>query len=79
MATLADDRQVDGDHYKQMAIEPWELMEAVLPYEHFIGYLKGNIIKYTMRNNTKASSTNDSEKALHYLQKLAEVEGSEEW
>ena len=26
----ADDMQVSGNHYKEMAVQPWAVMEAVL-------------------------------------------------
>jgi hypothetical protein len=68
----ADDRQVDGDHYKTMPIQPWTVMEAVLTPEEFIGFLKGNIIKYSMRAGRKAGS-DDAEKAWHYREKLNDV------
>lgn len=69
--TTADDLQVGGSHYKQMPVEPWEVMESVLTYEEFIGFLKGNIIKYSMRAGRKEGS-DDTGKALHYIQKLKE-------
>lgn len=68
----ADARQVDGDHYKTMAVQPWDVMEAVLTREEFIGFLRGNIIKYSMRAGRKEGS-NDNAKAIHYMEKLAEV------
>ena len=68
----ADDLQVSGNHYKDMGIQPWTVMEAILTREEFIGYLKGNVIKYAMRQGKKADS-DDSGKALHYKQKLEEV------
>jgi hypothetical protein len=70
--TRADDVQVSGNHYKDMAVQPWAVMEAVLTPEEFRGYLKGNIIKYAMRAGRKAGS-DDSGKALHYKQKLNET------
>lgn len=75
----ADERQVDGDHYKRMAVQPWELMEAVLTYEEFVGYLKGNAIKYLMRDGNKPGAEKDAEKAKHYLQKLKEVQSKGNW
>lgn len=71
----ADDIQIGGVHYKELAIPPWDVMEAVLTYEEFIGFLKGNIIKYSMRQGRKPGSTDDAEKALHYAAKLKEVQG----
>lgn len=67
----ANDYQVDGNHYKDMPIEPWDVMQAVLTPEEFIGYLKGNVIKYSMRAGRKAGS-DDVAKARHYREKLAE-------
>jgi len=68
----ADEFQIGGDHYKEMSVPPWDVVEAVLTHEEFIGFLKGNIIKYAMRQGLKDS--NDAGKCLHYKQKLAEVE-----
>ena len=71
--TRADDLQVSGNHYKEMPIQPWAVMEAVLTHEEFIGFLKGNIIKYSMRAGRKAGS-DDANKALHYKHKLKEIQ-----
>lgn len=70
----ANSYQVDGTHYKDMAMQPWDVMEIVMTREEFIGFLKGNIIKYSMRSGRKDGS-NDGAKALHYRQKLNEVLG----
>ena len=70
----ADARQVSGNHYKDMPIQPWAVMESVLTKEEFIGFLKGNIIKYSMRAGRKEGS-DDAGKAQHYQQKLIEIEG----
>jgi hypothetical protein len=70
----ADDMQVSGSHYKDMAVQPWAVMEMVLTDEEFQGFLKGNIIKYTMRTGRKDGS-DDEGKAKHYMKKLREVRG----
>ena len=67
----ADDTQVGGTHYKDMPVQPWTVMEAVLSHEEFIGFLKGNVIKYSMRQGRK-DGTDDAAKAQHYLAKLNE-------
>ena len=67
----ADDLQAGGNHYKDLAIQPWHLMEDVLTREEFIGYLKGNLIKYAMRQGKKDSP--DAAKYKHYVMKLSEV------
>lgn len=72
--TSADDIQVSGNHYKDMPIQPWHIMEAVLTPEEFEGFLKGNIIKYSLRAGRKDGS-DDAGKAKHYMQKLEEFRG----
>jgi hypothetical protein len=67
----ADELQIGGQHYKDMGIQPWAVMEAVLTPEEFVGFLKGNVIKYSMRQGKKDSD--DANKARHYALKLAEV------
>lgn len=72
----ADDIQVSGSHYKEMAIQPWTIMQAVMTHDEFVGFLKGNVIKYSLRAGHK-ENTDDAGKAKHYLQKLKEVQS--EW
>lgn len=68
----ADDRQVGGSHYKDMEVQPWIVMETVLTHAEFVGYLKGNIIKYSMRQGKKSGS-DDGGKCQHYIEKLRQV------
>jgi hypothetical protein len=72
--TKADDIQISGTHYKDMPIQPWAVMEAVLTHEEFVGFLKGNILKYSLRAGHKDGS-DDVNKAWHYVQKLKEILG----
>lgn len=74
IAITADARQVGGSHYRDMQMQPWDVMQAVLTPEEFRGFLKGNVIKYAMRLGKK-EGTDDAGKAQHYAQKLAEVLG----
>lgn len=71
----ASDRQVGGAHYKQMAIEPWDVMQAVLSRDEWLGFLKGNVLKYALRAGRKAGADDDAQKAEHYRQKLFEELG----
>ena len=71
----ADAVQVGGSHYKDMAIQPWDVMQAVLTPEEFVGFLKGNVLKYSLRAGKKAGADDDAAKAKHYAQKLREVQG----
>jgi len=71
--TSADDLQVSGNHYKDMPIQPWHVMEAVLSPEEFRGFLRGNVIKYALRAGRK-EGTDDAGKARHYMLKLKEFD-----
>lgn len=61
----------NSKHYEILAIEPWEIMEKNFTTEEFVAYLKGNIIKYTLRD--KGQALTDAEKIKHYAEKLIEV------
>jgi hypothetical protein len=74
MIERADALQISGTHYKDMAVQPWDVMQIVLSKDEFIGFLKGNIIKYSMRQGKKDGS-DDAGKAKHYMMKLKEVRG----
>jgi hypothetical protein len=67
----ADDYQVGGNHYKDMGVPPWDVIEATLTKTEFIGFLKGNIIKYSMRQGIRGEI--DSQKCKHYIIKLEEM------
>lgn len=68
----ANSKQVGGSHYKDMALQPWDVMEAMLTPEEFIGFLKASIIKYALRQGKKDSD--DAGKAKHYIAKLKEMQ-----
>lgn len=61
----------NNKQYTQLGIEPWDIMQADFTREEFIGFLKGNIIKYCLRK--KGSDLQDFEKIEHYARKLQEV------
>lgn len=62
----------NSKHYETLNIQPWEIMEKNFTTEEFIAYLKGNIIKYTLRS--KGQDLSDAEKIKHYAEKLIEVQ-----
>ena len=68
----ASDRQVGGDHYKDMGVEPWDVIDT-WPLEQRIGYYRGGALKYTMRMGSKDQSPLEIAKGQHYMQKLLEV------
>ena len=61
----------NNKQYTMLDIEPWDIMQADFTREEFIGFLKGNIIKYCLRK--KGSDLQDFEKIEHYAKKLQEM------
>ena len=68
----AKDRQVAGDHYRTLPIQPAEFI-----HRKGIGYLAGNVIKYVCRHGAKGGRQ-DLEKARHYIDLLIEAEYPEQ-
>lgn len=60
---------INPDHYKTGGIETIDIVEAKLSREEFLGFCKGNIIKYVTRANYK-NGLEDYKKAQWYLDKL---------
>jgi hypothetical protein len=68
---MTDKKQIGGDHYTRLEIQPWEAMQAWMTPEEFRGFLKGNVIKYLARTK---NPKDDLLKAQHYLEKLNSLE-----
>ena len=68
----ASDRQVGGDHYKRMTVEPWDVVDSWAT-QRAIGYYRGSAVKYVLRAGEKGSELEDLEKARHYLDKTIEI------
>lgn len=69
---FSDDVETKNNkQYTCLTIEPWEIMEKDFTREEFIGFLKGNILKYLLRR--KGTDVQDAEKIEHYAKKLQEV------
>lgn len=56
----------EATHYQKAAMQPIEVMQAILSKEEFIGFLRGNIIKYRMRADYKDNKNEDINKANQY-------------
>jgi len=73
----ASSKQVGGTHYKDMAVQPWDVMEAWMTKEQFNGFLMGSAMAYMARVNTVGKSgkggRQDVAKAAHYLEKWLEI------
>ena len=65
---LVDTKQVGGNHYTSLDIQPWEIIER-----NKLGFFDGNALKYLLRFRAKGG-VEDLEKAKHYLDKLIELE-----
>lgn len=65
-------KQVAGDHYRTMKIQPVEFIHANL-----LGFLEGSVIKYVCRHKNK-NGLEDLEKAKHFLEILIDLEYSKE-
>ena len=68
----ANDMQFGGDHYKNMGVEPWDVVDT-WPREQRIGYYRGGALKYIMRMGAKDGSPMEIAKGKHYMEKLLEV------
>lgn len=68
----ASDRQVGGEHYKTLDVQPWDVIDA-WPWDQRFGFYRGNALKYLMRAGRKGPATEDLQKAVHYIEKLIEV------
>ena len=62
----ASQRQLGGDHYKSMPIQPGHFIHV-----NKIPWYEANAIKYICRH-TKKGGRLDIEKAMHYLELLLE-------
>lgn len=68
--TTANDKQIDGDHYKQMGIQPWDYALA-----NNLDPLQFTVVKYVTRYKTKHDDPLiDLRKTVHTLEKMIEVE-----
>ena len=60
-------------HYTQGDVECIDAIKASMTLEAFIGYLKGNCVKYLWRAGLKNDAIEDVRKAGWYLNKLEET------
>ena len=62
----AHKKQIGGDHYKRMAIQPSHYI-----VKNKLGWYEGNIVKYITRHSIKGGRQ-DIEKVIHYAELLLE-------
>ena len=64
----AKNRQIGGNHYKDMVIQPTEFI-----HRNNLSFIQGNVIKYICRYKSK-NGIQDLKKAKHYIDLLIEFE-----
>lgn len=69
---VATDRQIGGDHYKSLKIQPIEYIDA-----NNLPYLEGNVVKYVTRHASK-NGVQDIDKAIHYLELIKQMRYAED-
>jgi hypothetical protein len=68
--------QVDHPaHYNQGGIECIDAIEAALGREQFIGFLRGQVLKYQWRLGLKDAAAQDAAKAHWYSGRLQKLLG----
>lgn len=70
-----NDNNKHDAHYKELDIEPWDIMKADFTKEELKGFFKGNILKYLLRNK---EGVKDIDKLINYAQELKKLMESEE-
>ena len=68
----ASSRQIGGTYYKDMPVQPWDVVDGWSVDEQIAIYRHG-ALKYLMRMGTKDERIQEIEKAKHYIEKLLEV------
>ena len=72
-----NDKQIGGTHYKDMGIQPWDVVDT-WPLEQRIGVYRFCALKYNMRFGTKDAALLEAKKQLQCAQKLVETLEHEE-
>ena len=76
---VSEDRMVESPaHYSKGGVEAIDAIKAALSAEGFEAYLKGSVMKYLWRYESKDRPAQDLAKASWFLERLRlEVEGRE--
>lgn len=66
----------EPEYYASNGLSPLQAFkEGLLSEDEYIGFCKGNVIKYTVRAGKKDDAQKDIAKAIDYLNHLSEVIG----
>ena len=66
MDRILEQGNKEQGYYEKSAMQPLEVMQAIMTEEQFKGFLLGNCIKYRMRKNYKGQHDSDEYKARQY-------------
>lgn len=65
---------VEPDYYIKNGLSPIQAFEqGLMSKEQYIGFIKGNIIKYVVRCDEKGQVLDDIDKAMTYLKILEDL------
>ena len=78
MPSKEQDSVNNPEHYNKLDVEAIDLIEMSMTRNEFLGYLKGNVLKYIIRYKHKGKAAEDLGKCIWYLTRLKEkVENAE--
>ena len=78
MSEKKHEQSEQPEYYKSNGLSPMDAFEkGLLSKEEFIGFIKGNVIKYTVRAGKKDDAVKDIDKAIDYLGWLKKVMGND--
>ena len=61
----------EPEYYNRNGLSPLKAFEqGLISYEEYMGFIKGNIIKYVVRCDKKGQGVSDVNKALDYCKLL---------
>ena len=72
MASTEQDSVNNPEHYNKRDVEAIDLIEMSMTRNEFLGYLKGNVLKYIIRYKHKGKAAEDLGKCIWYLTRLKE-------
>ena len=61
------------DHYTSVKVECIEAVQAAMSSVEYMGYCKGNVMKYLWRYRLKGKPNEDIGKALFYLKEIERI------
>ena len=74
ISKLKNFKQEEPEYYNSNGLSPNRAFEqGLISNEEFIGFIKGNVIKYVVRCDKKGNPIEDIDKAISYLQLLKKM------